>query len=211
MLVLAAMVGVARTACPAVPAETSEPSAPSPSFFGQDDWRAGGWSLTNLGDAKALACGPGGRRCICLQPLPCGTGGSAPACASFEENIAAFRSALKKGQDGRTVVCRRAEIGRCGSFRYFHFAGDIERTETRWFDSGGRLLAQRNRSDYPAYCDAKADLRFLGPIPRCDSMERTELLCGTVNGPAPVAPAALFSNIVAPVDKPFRHDREPVR
>lgn len=177
-------------------------------YFREDDWQASGWRVTGLDGNHRMACDPTGQRCVCLEPLPCG--GDRP-CANFEENVSAFRAALRDKGKGRRVSCDRAEIGQCGNFRYFHFAGNIDRNETRWFDANDRLVAQRNRTDFPAYCGNRAELRLMGTLPRCAEMVQTELLCGTPKGPAPIAPAAWLSGSGGEAARHGRDDRPPVR
>jgi len=81
------------------------------------------------------------------------------------------------------VHCERAEVGRCGDHRYFYFQGDIHRYEMRWFDASGTLVAQRNRTDYAQYCNHTASSRWMGRVPRCEALEREELICGEAAGP----------------------------
>lgn len=103
----------------------------------------------------------------------------------MEENVDLFRRALATKQNGRSVECRRGETGRCGAFRYFNFDGDVERHEIRWFDSTGKLVGQRNSTDYAEYCGGKARIRYQGRVPKCDSMEREEVICGSAEYPLP--------------------------
>jgi hypothetical protein len=139
-----------------------------------------GATVTPVSEGKRLVCGAGARNCVCLEPLPCEAAGD---CISFEDNVAAFRAALAKGQGGRRVECERADVGGCGGFRYLRFEGDIERREVRWFDRSGKLVGQRNRADHQAYCGGRARLRFQGRIPRCPSTTRQEVLCGKAEQP----------------------------
>ena len=100
---------------------------------------------------------------------------------TFDENLRVFREALARGQgegsERRTVNCLTAETGRCGAFRYFLFVGDIYRHELRWFDADGAMVAWRNVTDYDAYCGGSL-ARWKGRVPRCEEVERTELICG---------------------------------
>jgi len=189
----------------AVLAGMAAASASSLESPGATAWQERGWKVEKLNAEQAMACDPGGQRCVCLEPLPCG--GSEP-CASFEENVAVFRSALQSKKGDRTIACNRAETGRCGDFRYFHFDGDIHRFETRWFNSLGKLVGQHNRSDYPEYCGKRTEQRWMGSVPDCAAMDQIELLCGRPGATAPVSPNAWLSGKTAP--KPIRHDRPPV-
>lgn len=108
-----------------------------------------------------------------------GCGGEKP-CITYDENVSAFRTALKgvgTGKDRRTVSCNQAEIGTCGKYRYFFFDGDIYRTELRFFDARGTFIGEIARTDYDEYCGGKASQRVRGAVPRCDPV-RTELICG---------------------------------
>ena len=122
-------------------------------------------------------------RCICRSELPCT---EADPCIDFERNLEVFREAL--GAAGGGVHCERAETGHCGSFHYFYFRGGIYRDEMRWFDASGALVAQRNLTDYNAYCNGTAAARWMGYVPRCAKVERDELICGeaSVELPTPL-------------------------
>ncbi len=113
--------------------------------------------------------------CVCLEPLPCTDTGN---CISLKENVNAFRTALNTKQEDRTIQCDRGEVGRCDDFQYFLFNGDMHRRELRWFNHSGELVAQRNSTDYKAYCEGKARTRFMGKIPKCTSSVQKELICG---------------------------------
>ena len=138
-----------------------------------------------LGDGS-LACDEDGGQCICLVPLGCGD-----HCVTYDKAVARFREALDHPTGGRTVYCELAETGRCGGFRYFLFRGDIHRNEVMWFNAiDGHLVGARSWTDYDAYCDHGAALEVMGDIPDCESVERTELICG--DGPSPRLPATDF-------------------
>ena len=124
-----------------------------------------------------FACGE--RECVCRRALPCTARGD---CMTLEENLEMFRAALA-GEEGRVVTCDRAEVGRCGEFRYFYFSGDIYRDELRWFDAAGTLVAQTNTTDYAAYCNGASMFEWSGRVPRCDTPQREELICGRPGRP----------------------------
>ena len=63
----------------------------------------------------------------------------------------------------------------------------IERHELRWFTKDGKLVAQRNFTDYNAWCDGRARKLFTGKIPICQATERKELFCGKAENPVPNA------------------------
>ena len=163
-------------ACSPQEAATAENADRSARYLDETALRAQGLKTEALGPGRALWCDPASKRCVCHEPLDCGADGK--GCLMLGANIETFRDALARGQDGRRVDCRRAEVGTCGDFRYFLFNGDIERRELRWFDGQGHLVAMRNRTDYPAYCDGRAMTRVLGRLPNCAPMARTELICG---------------------------------
>jgi hypothetical protein len=115
--------------------------------------------------------------CFCAEPLGCGKD---EPCITYDENVAAFRTALKgvgSGKERRTVSCNHAEVGACGAYRYFFFDGDIHRTELRFFDEKGKFIGEIARTDYGEYCNGAASQRVRGAIPRC-TLVRTELICG---------------------------------
>jgi hypothetical protein len=165
---------------PAAPApKKAAPAAPAraPAYFEDADIKALAFQVKALKKDQLLVCGEaGGKNCVCVEPLPCQRQGN---CLGFQDNVDAFRQALAAREKGRAVDCRRAEIGTCGEFRYFDFEGDIARRELRWFDGAGRLVAQRNATDHDEYCGGKSRTRFQGRIPRCETLERTALICGT--------------------------------
>jgi hypothetical protein len=167
---------------PAPPAPPAPPKAPP--YFDDSDIKALAFQVKPLKKNQLLVCGEsGGKNCVCVEPLPCQSQGN---CLGFQDNVDAFRQALAAREKGRSVECRRAEIGTCGEFRYFDFEGDIARRELRWFDGAGRLVAQRNSTDYEEYCGGKSRTRFQGRVPRCESLKRTELICGTAEGDLPL-------------------------
>lgn len=143
-----------------------------------DDQRLRGERLeiSVLDAGRSLLCDERGGNCVCREALACGADGR--GCPGFDEAAAALRSALAAPPGGRRADCRRAEIGRCGEFRYLLFNGDTEKREVRWFDAAGRLVALRLRSDHPAYCEGRAMTLFRGPIPHCEGMQRSEVICG---------------------------------
>jgi hypothetical protein len=157
------------------PARKLQPPA-SGDFYSLSDLEALGVEVKALDAQRTLLCGGGAQgRCVCLESLECDR---AHGCLSFDENIAAFERALAGKNPGRTVFCEVAEVGRCGDFSYFDFRGDIHRHEMRWFNRSGRLIAQRNWTDYPAYCDGRSNARWLGTIPYCSPISRDRILCG---------------------------------
>src|SRR5262245_8317282 len=184
-LVVLALLALALYPVAALAPTTSASEADSAGFYSDDELRALGIRIVELGANRSLLCSADGLRCGCREPLSCGADGR--GCVSFSENVAALRAALADRKSGRTVVCQRGETGRCGEFRYFDFTGDIARQETRWFDNSGRLIFQRNRTDYPAYCDGRSRYRLMGRIPKCSSMDKGERICGTQTGRVPNA------------------------
>ncbi len=120
--------------------------------------------------------------CLCRRPLPCEADAESGPCITLDQNLEAFRSALGAGGD-RQVYCEHAEVGRCGEFKYFYFQGDIHRYELRFFDPEGKLVAQRNSTDYNEYCNHTALVRWMGRVPKCDRLERDELICGAAERP----------------------------
>ena len=154
--------------------ETPEPAS-GPDFLSMSDLGELGFrAVADVAEGELL-CGGDDDHCVCFEPLPCSESGD---CVRLEANLAAFRSAIANGQDGRAVECRRAELGRCGAFTYFDFSGNTHRHEIRWFDASGRLVSQRNWTDHDAYCGGRASTRLMGRVPRCDAITRGELLCG---------------------------------
>lgn len=147
-----------------------------------------------------FVCGADTGRCVCRLPLPCTERGD---CITLDDNLAGFRSALE-GDGDRTVHCEWAETGRCGDFRYFYFQGGIHRYEMRWFDEDGRLVAQRNWTDYPEYCNHTALTRWQGRVPKCETLERTELICGEGDRPlrTPLEDLRGYAGIASPPPEP---------
>lgn len=196
------------TSTPAVP-EPSEPEPPEPepsefevdgepSYYSDTELEALGFTLapqdalptremfgpdgpTPTIEGYTFLCGgePTRRGCVCRRPLPCAAEGD---CITLEENLRVFREAISPANE-RRVRCERAEVGRCGDFRYFYFQGDTHRYEMRYFDARGVLVAQRNATDYPEYCNHSTDVRWMGRVPRCDRLEREELICGEADRP----------------------------
>lgn len=163
---------------PARPAAVADPH-----FHDDAELAALGARIVALENGESLVCpGAGDANCICRQSLPCE---ATKNCMVFDGNVQVFRKTLKKPGKGRTLTCDRAEIGKCGAYRYFNFDGDIGRHERRWFDDTGRLVAQRNSSDHDAYCKGRARKMLYGRIPRCETMVSDELICGKAEGPLP--------------------------
>ncbi len=170
---------------PEPPFAVPTPETPAPvsgAFYSLEDLRRLGITIKALDARRTLLCGIDEGTCVCLEPLDCD---GAEACPRKDENIALFERALAGKNPGRTVSCEVAETGHCGELSYFDFRGDIYRHELRWFDTAGRLVAQRNWTDYPAYCDRRANARWLGTIPQCSNVARDRVLCGKpVRAPA---------------------------
>lgn len=164
----------------ATPAPAATPPPP-PRFAYHSDADLDAAGAMDLG-GKRLMCKSENSVCTCNEPLPCKQG----ECVDFETHLRRFKAELADKTPGRSVYCEHAETGKCGAFRYFMFSGDIERYEILWFDDRG-LVAEEQRTDYEAYCDGKASARFLGPFPKCDKLQRTELLCGEAS-PEPGVP-----------------------
>src|SRR4051794_25684576 len=94
-------------------------------YYDESELRALGVRVTPAEKQQLLLCGGASNsNCVCLAPLPCQAAGN---CVGFEANIKVFRGALTSKQAGRSVDCKRGELGRCGAFRYFDFEGDGER------------------------------------------------------------------------------------
>jgi len=121
-----------------------------------------GYQLTPLESGDTLACSQKTGGCICLTELRC-----KGECITLDHNLDVFRQALERGPDDRMVTCELADTGKQCDTSYFRFEGDIYRLEYRYFDSAGRLVGQRNATDYPEYCDGKAMAQFAGAIPDC--------------------------------------------
>jgi hypothetical protein len=165
-------------AAPAVP-RFDLPKPASGAHYELADLRRLGLGIEPIDGARSLLRGFDRSSAICLEPLACETKKN---CVTLEENLKIFRAALEPGQE-RSVSCERAEVGRCGSFRYFLFQGDIHRYEIRWFDAAGALVAQRNLTDHTAYCGGKTTGSWQGRIPACDVTIREELVCGSAKTP----------------------------
>ncbi len=156
--------------------DTAAPEPEVSDYYSLDELRDTGLLTVDLEDEQVLLCGGADESsCVCMEPLPCRESGD---CVSFDANIEAFRNAVKGGQGDRTVDCSRGETGRCEKFRYFYFEGDNHRFEMRWFDASGHLVAQRNWTDYREFCGGRTRARVMGRIPRCDTLEREEIICG---------------------------------
>lgn len=156
------------------------------SYVTDDEVRRLAARVTKMKGGHLLVCGDvdNASNCVCLEPLACGKGGRGE-CVNLQQNLDIFRASLAGKDKGRRVDCRRAEVGSCGTFRYFAFNGDIARDDLSWFDSSGALVAARSATDYPAFCGGKARIRFQGRVPNCGPMKRDELICGTDDHPLP--------------------------
>jgi hypothetical protein len=185
-----------RSSPPPAPPAASAP-ARSETYYDASELKALAAQVKPVKKDGLLVCGEAGRNCVCLEPLPCKAKGN---CVAFQENIDAFRKALATKTPGRSVECRRAEIGQCGAFRYFDFEGDISRREMRWFDGAGNLVAQRSSTDYEEYCGGKSRTRFQGKVPRCDAIKRTELICGSAEGDLPLPIEDVLKRRLKPSD-----------
>lgn len=190
-LALTALAACGNPSSPIAPADPPQPEPPSPEppspspeppeaaqsavapalFYDDEELAELGYRLEPLEGENARWCRGDG--CLCREPLE--------TTMTFDENLRVFREALARGQgegsERRTVNCLTAETGRCGAFRYFLFVGDIYRHELRWFDADGAMVAWRNVTDYDAYCGGSL-ARWKGRVPRCEEVERTELICG---------------------------------
>lgn len=124
-----------------------------------------GYTITKLDGGDALACDANGG-CICLTELHCNG-----ECITLDHNLAVFREALAR-TEGRTVTCELADTGKLCDTSFFRFEGDIYRLEYRYFDASGRLVGQRNATDYPEYCGGRAMAQFAGSIPDCSDPPR---------------------------------------
>ncbi len=140
-----------------------------------------GFDIQTLDPNSSMICGSGGQdMCMCIEALPCKQTGS---CPTFDSHVDNFRRALNHPAEGTKVQCDRAEIGHCGTFRYFAFQGDFHRDEILWFDEAGQLFSRRDWTDYQAYCGERSSIRYQGGLPECDSMVRDELICGEGENP----------------------------
>lgn len=166
-------------------ASTVRPDAGSDgaTYYSEKDLRRLAGKTRSLKGGRLLVCGDADNvaNCVCLEPLTCGKDG----CPTWQQTVETFRASLAAKEKGRKVECRRAEVGTCGSFRYFDFEGDIERHELTLFDGSGRQIAQRNSTDYPEYCGGVVRTRFQGQVARCGPMKRDELICGAGEYPLP--------------------------
>lgn len=176
---------VAVEAVPVAP-PGDEPTPEPDLFYSDDELREMGLRVERLNEAHAVVCPPDDDvYCECIEALDCG----GEPCITLERNLEIFREALGR-KTGATVHCEAAQTGTCGgegaALSYFDFNGDIHRHELRFFaDDGGepRLVAMRNSTDYNQYCDGKAMTRWLGGIPKCETMTLGETICGAVDGP----------------------------
>ncbi|NOX43547.1 MAG: hypothetical protein GXP19_07420, partial [Gammaproteobacteria bacterium] len=167
------------------PVNAVKKSIETEDYYSETELSDLGFRTVKLDEQRSLLCSnDSDLDCVCLEPLPCTTAGN---CISFKENVGAFRTALNQKQQGLTVQCGRGETGQCGNFKYVLFNGDIHRRELRWFNNSGELVAQRNSTDYKAYCDGKARTQFMGKISKCASSVRKELICGKAETELPNA------------------------
>jgi len=123
-----------------------------------------GYTTKRAGKGEAVVCGT--RGCVCLAELAC----EGP-CITLQDNLAAFKEALAR-TSGNTVSCELADTGKLCGLSYFRFEGDIYRLETRYFGADGRLIGQRNTTDYNEYCNGASHVRFEGAVPSCPSGPR---------------------------------------
>jgi hypothetical protein len=190
-----------RSQLAAASAPAAEPAAaPAPAaapYFSVEELAALGFSATATGDGETLLCSTAdGGKCICLAPLDCG----GQPCITYDQNVAAFRAALDKPEPGVTLTCERGQVGRCGSFRYFDFEGDLYRKELRWFDETGVVVGQRNVTDYQAYCNKQTRVRYQGRLPRCEKTSDIEGICGENTRPG-MTPLEDLHRFTAPLPR----------
>jgi hypothetical protein len=123
---------------------------------------AKGFTVDNTHPDETLVCNGTDGGCVCLVDLGC----DGPSCMTLDENLDIFRDAL--GAKGNVrVTCELADTGRLCDGSYFRFEGDIYRFEDRYFGPDGRLIGQRNATDYPEYCHRRAMFQYAGTIPDC--------------------------------------------
>jgi Leucine-rich repeat (LRR) protein len=152
-------------------------------FHSLEDLKRLGASVSQIDERRSLVCDASREQCLCHEATACDP--VIERCSTFAENIAEFKKALAR-TSGRTVTCNRAEVGRCGSLRYFYFNGDIYRDEMRWFDDKGQRVGMRSSTDYAKYCEGRVRTRWAGAIPKCTALVRDELICGSA--PEPLEP-----------------------
>lgn len=151
-----------------------------------------GLKVTTVDDHHARACPADRRRCVCIEPME---HRSSERYLRFDAHVEHFRRELK-GVDGRLVYCRSAEIGTCGEYHYFRYVDQVAGDETLWFDGFQRLVTRVEWTDYRAYCDHTTNLRIQGPLPICNEVKRTEILCGT--NESPIVPETILRKLAAP-------------
>jgi hypothetical protein len=168
------------------------------SFHALSELEQGGIAVERLDENEWLLCNPQRDTCLCLEPLACRERGD---CITLEENLRVFRKELAKSAD-RQVICERAETGHCGDFRYFLFEGGIHRYELRWFDAAGKLVGQRNTTDYPEYCGGQALASYRGYVPKCEKVVSDELLCGEAKRPLSTPLEDFRARLLSPLANP---------
>jgi hypothetical protein len=182
--ILAAALGMALAACDPW---TLPPTSPGPfNFIGREELAAQGFKLEVISPEETLACDKGGS-CVCLRELDCCDSCTSEAgedgkkqCISLEKNLEVFRKELESKGDSQ-VLCELGETGTCGPFTYFEFMGGIHQYELRYFGPDGRLVGQRNYTDYRAYCGRRTNRVFMGRIPACRERNAFRKLCGTIS------------------------------
>ena len=129
---------------------------------------AKGYKVKPVKGGETLVCGSQG--CACFAALDC----HGP-CITLERNLAIFDEARKSPT--HPVMCELADTGTLCGQKYFRFEGDIYRLETRYFGADGRLVGQRNATDYAEYCDHQAMVRFEGAVPDCAAATDVTTIC----------------------------------
>jgi hypothetical protein len=135
---------------------------------------------------------PGGG-CLCFEPLACGK-----TCRTYDEELQRIQRAQQNKK--RRFVCKTAEKGACGTWRYIYC--DLGKAGSRLtiYDEGGRLRSLKEVTDTPDYCGGKAFTRYAGSVPACAPLNRSKLLSGDPEAESPLAPAA---------DYPFAKGQRP--
>jgi hypothetical protein len=178
-------------------------------YYTTEELKSLGTKITSIDANQSILCDETGQHCVCQEQLTCGIDKTAP-CPSFTENVKSFQTALNTKQGKRRVTCNSAETGQCDEFLYFHFDGDIERYETRWFNTAGQMVAQRNRSDYASYCNGQTTTRIQGKIPKCGEMLITKLLCGAKTDSRVPTAIDTVTGIISTKPLERREDRPPL-
>lgn len=129
-----------------------------------------GYTTKPAGKGETVVCGTWS--CVCLAELAC----EGP-CITLRDSLAAFKEALAR-TSGNIVSCDLADTGTLCGLSYFRFEGDIYRFETRYFGADGRLIGQRNVTDYGEYCNGASNVLFKGAVPSCPSGPRdVKVIC----------------------------------